>query len=154
MESFLILRIRIVSAESRCNIATALCCLIGIQLQESNQLVVHRFDGERFFSALNSARAAKNLTWKKVAEQAKVPASTLTRMSQGRKPDVDTLSALCAWSGLRADDFISGDVRTKSEPLAEVTALFRADPNLSDEGARAMEAIIKAAYEQIRKIQD
>ncbi|WP_245895426.1 helix-turn-helix domain-containing protein [Devosia submarina] len=123
-------------------------------MQDSNEPVSHRFDGERFFSALDSARSAKNLTWKKVAEQAKVPASTLTRMSQGRKPDVDSLSALCAWSGLRADDFITGEGRQKTEPLAEVTALFRADPNLSKEGAIAMEAIIKAAYEQIRKIQD
>ncbi|KQX38333.1 XRE family transcriptional regulator [Devosia sp. Root436] len=113
-----------------------------------------KFDGERFFSALDSARSARGLTWKKVAEQAKVPASTLTRMSQGRKPDVDSLSALCAWSGLRADDFITSGDRQKTEPLAEVTALFRADPNLSKEGAIAMEAIIKAAYEQIRKIQD
>lgn len=129
-------------------------CLIGIELQESNEQVSHRFDGERFFSALDAARSAKNLTWKKVAEQAKVPASTLTRMSQGRKPDVDSLSALCAWSGLRADDFIAREGRQKIEPLAEVTALFRADPNLSKEGAVAMEAIIKAAYEQIRKIQD
>lgn len=144
----------IADAVSCCNIATNSYCLIGIQLQDSNETVSHRFDGERFFSALDSARAAKSLTWKKVAEQAKVPASTLTRMSQGRKPDVDSLSALCAWSGLRADDFISGEVRQKTEPLAEVTALFRADPNLSKEGAIAMEAIIKAAYDQIRKIQD
>lgn len=123
-------------------------------MQESNAPVSPKFDGERFFSALDSARSARNLTWKKVAEQAKVPASTLTRMSQGRKPDVDSLSALCAWSGLRADDFITSEGRQKTEPLAEVTALFRADPNLSKEGAIAMEAIIKAAYEQIRKIQD
>lgn len=123
-------------------------------MQDSNEAISPKFDGERFFSALDSARSARGLTWKKVAEQAKVPASTLTRMSQGRKPDVDSLSALCAWSGLRADDFITSGDRQKTEPLAEVTALFRADPNLSKDGAIAMEAIIKAAYEQIRKIQD
>lgn len=81
-----------------------------------------------------------------------MPASTLTRMSQGRKPDVDSLSALCAWSGLKADDFMTSE-RQKTEPLAEVAALFRGDPNLSKEGVVAMEAIIKAAYEQIRKVQ-
>lgn len=121
-------------------------------MQDSNDTVSHKFDGERFFSALDAARSARGLTWKKVAEQAKVPASTLTRMSQGRKPDVDSLSALCAWSGLRADDFMANDIKRKSETLADVTALFRADPNLSKEGAVALEAIIKAAYEQIRKI--
>ncbi|MDK1378163.1 MULTISPECIES: helix-turn-helix domain-containing protein [unclassified Sinorhizobium] len=121
-------------------------------MQDSNEELSPRFDGERFFSALDAARAARGLTWKKVAEQAKVPASTLTRMSQGRKPDVDSLSALCAWSGIKADDFFTNGKKQKAETLAEVTALFRADPNLSKEGAIAMEAIIKAAYEQIRKI--
>lgn len=121
-------------------------------MQDSNDQFSPRFDGERFFSALDSARTARGLTWKKVAEQAQVPASTLTRMSQGRKPDVDSLSALCAWSGIKADDFFTNEKKQKAETLAEVTALFRADPNLSKEGAIAMEAIIKAAYEQIRKI--
>lgn len=121
-------------------------------MQDRNEPLSPRFDGQRFFSALDAARSARSLTWKKVAEQAKVPASTLTRMSQGRKPDVDSLSALCAWSGLKADDFMTSE-RQKTEPLAEVAALFRGDPNLSKEGVVAMEAIIKAAYEQIRKVQ-
>lgn len=113
---------------------------------------IGKFDGESFFSALDGQRTARNLTWKKVAEQAKVPASTLTRMSQGRKPDVDSLSALCAWSGLKADKFMTTVSRKRAEPLAEITTLFRADPNLSKEGAMALEAIIKTAYEQLRKL--
>lgn len=111
-----------------------------------------RFDGEGFFSALDSVRAARKLTWKKVAEQAKVPASTLTRMSQGRKPDIDSLSALCNWSGIKADPFILANRPHYAEPLAEVTALFRADPNLSKDGKVALEAIIKTAYEQLRNM--
>ncbi|SHJ77592.1 hypothetical protein SAMN02745911_3288 [Aureimonas altamirensis DSM 21988] len=111
-----------------------------------------KFDGERFFASLDSVRSARNLTWKKVAEQAGVPASTLTRMSQGRKPDVDSFSALCTWSGLKADNFMA-DRKERTEPLAEMTALFRADPNLSREGATALEAIMKTAYAQLRKLQ-
>ena len=111
-----------------------------------------KFDGAGFFAALDSVRSARNLTWKRVADQAKVPASTLTRMSQGRKPDVDSLSALCAWSGVKADPFMVDTETARPEPLAEVTALFRADPNLSKEGALALEAIIKTAYEQLRKL--
>ncbi|HWA18301.1 MAG TPA: hypothetical protein VG757_04840 [Devosia sp.] len=128
-------------------------CSRGNELQDSNPDVSHRFDGEGFFLSLESVRSARGLTWKRVAEQAKVPASTLTRMSQGRKPDVDSLTALCAWSGLRADDFMTG-AKKKTEPLADVTALFRADPNLSKKGKAALEAIIKAAYEQIRQIRE
>lgn len=111
-----------------------------------------RFDAPSFFAALDGQRSARGLTWKKVAEQARVPASTLTRMSQGRKPDVDSLSALCIWSGLKADAFMNAASNQRAEPLAEISALFRADPNLSKEGARALEAIIKTAYEQLRKM--
>lgn len=111
------------------------------------------FDYEGFFAALDGERTARGLTWKKVAEDSQVPASTLTRMSQGRRPDVDSLTALCAWSGLKMADFIrkSGGVRRRAEPLAQITAQLRADPNLSREGAKALETLLKTAYQQFRK---
>ncbi|WP_291846578.1 helix-turn-helix transcriptional regulator [Bradyrhizobium sp.] len=112
-----------------------------------------KFDGEGFFAAIDSVRIARDLNWKKVAEQAKVPASTLTRMSQGRKPDVDSLAALCDWSGLRVEDFTLGASKQRgpTESLAQLTAHLRADPKLSKEGAKALEALIKTAYQQFRK---
>jgi len=112
-----------------------------------------QFHNEAFFDALDAHRQAKNLTWKAVAEKAKVSASTLTRIAQGKRPDVDTLAALCKWSGLSADEFIAYDAtgRRRPEPLAEIVAHLRADKNLKPEGARAIEVMIKAAYEQFRK---
>lgn len=113
-----------------------------------------KFDGEAFFAALDAVRLARQLTWKKVAEQAKVPASTLTRMSQGRRPDVDTLAALCAWSRLKTEDFFRFEAGKQpvAEPLAQITAHLRADPKLSKEAAKALEAMIKTAYQQFRKL--
>lgn len=111
-----------------------------------------QFHNEAFFKALDAHRDAKRLTWKAVAEQAQVSASTLTRIAQGKRPDVDTLAALCRWSGLSADDFIGyGDVAASPEPLAEIVAHLRADKNLKPEGARAIEVMIRAAYDQFRK---
>jgi transcriptional regulator with XRE-family HTH domain len=112
-----------------------------------------KFDGEAFFAALDAERASRRLTWKKVAEQSRVPASTLTRMSQGRRPDVDSLAALCIWSGLSADSFsrTEGSKPSTASPLAQVATLLRADPNLSKEGVQALEAIIKTTYQQMRK---
>jgi transcriptional regulator with XRE-family HTH domain len=112
-----------------------------------------KFDGEAFFAAIDSVRIRRDLTWKKIAEQSGVPASTLTRMSQGRRPDVDSLAALCAWSGLKAEQFTRGMAKRSEsrESLAELTAHLRADPNLSKEGAKALEALIKTAYQQFRK---
>lgn len=109
------------------------------------------FLSEAFYKALDGQRHAKNLTWKKVAEQAGVSASTLTRIAQGKRPDVDTMASLCKWSGLNADDFVSREgVRGEAEPLAQILAHLRADKNISPEGATAIEAMIKSAYEQFR----
>lgn len=111
-----------------------------------------QFDGDKFVAALDSTRRARNMTWRKVADEAKVSASTLTRLSQGKRPDVDSLGALVHWAGLNADAFYtSSSPAPNTEPLAKVTAYLRADPNLSDEGAKALEAILHATYEQFRK---
>lgn len=110
------------------------------------------FDSSAFFSALDSQREAKKLNWKEVAAQSGVSASTLTRMAQGRRPDVDSLAALVAWSGLNADDFIRFDehLERNAEPLAMISSYLRADKNLTDEGAIALEEIIKATYKRLR----
>ncbi|MBY5565952.1 helix-turn-helix transcriptional regulator [Rhizobium leguminosarum] len=112
-----------------------------------------QFHNEAFFNALDAHRYAKDLTWKAVAEKAEVSASTLTRIAQGKRPDVDTLAALCRWSGLSANDFINydDDGHNTPEPLAEIVAHLRADKNLKPEGAQAIEVMLKAAYAQFRK---
>ena len=106
------------------------------------------FDMGSFHAALDGQRAAKGLTWKDVAEQSGVSQSTLTRISQGRHPDVDGLALLLAWSGLDAAQFLPG--ANTPEPLAQIVANLRADRNLTPENAEALGAIIKVAYEQLR----
>jgi transcriptional regulator with XRE-family HTH domain len=108
------------------------------------------FDTVGFYAALDAQRAAKRLTWKDVAAQTGVSASTLTRMSQGRRPDVDGLACLLAWSGLDVTDFLKKKPN-QPEPLAQITAYLRADRNLKPESAKALEEIIRAAYERFRE---
>ena len=107
------------------------------------------FDILGFHAALDAQRAAKGLNWKEVAAQSGVSASTLTRMSQGRRPDVDGLALLLAWSGLDASDFLPR--ANKPEPLAVISANLRADRSLKPESAKALEEIIKVAYERFRE---
>lgn len=111
------------------------------------------FDAEAFYRALDNTRENKKLSWKKVAEQAGVSASTLTRLAQGKRPDVDSLAALTGWAGLKADDFMYGArvERVPTSSVDELAALFRADPRLSPEDAAAMETILRTAYERFRK---
>ena len=66
-----------------------------------------RFEADAFYAALDAERRDRRYTWKQVAEESQVSASTLTRMAQGRRPDVDSLAALVTWSGLSADGVCS-----------------------------------------------
>ncbi|MEU7692551.1 helix-turn-helix domain-containing protein [Microbispora hainanensis] len=111
------------------------------------------FDAEAFYAALDAVRLARRRNWKQVAGESGVSASTLTRMAQGKRPDVDGLAALAVWSGLDADDYIrsEGEEVTKPEPLAMISTYLRSDPHLSDEAAVALDELIKATYERLRK---
>lgn len=112
-----------------------------------------QFDADAFFDALESARLTKKMPWKKVADEAGVSASTLTRMAQGKRPDVDTLAALATWASLKVDNFIlSAEPKTMSENvIEEVAALFRADPSLSPDAKSAIEAIVRTAHEKLKE---
>jgi transcriptional regulator with XRE-family HTH domain len=107
------------------------------------------FQNEAFCAALNAHRLSKLMTWKQVAEESGVSASTLTRMMQGKRPDVDGLAALLAWSGLKAEDFLGPDQGNRAETLAQMTALLRADPKLNHAGKLALEAVLRATYERL-----
>lgn len=110
------------------------------------------FEGDAFMTALDSTRAARGMTWKDVAGESGVSASTLTRMAQGKHPDVDGLAALLAWSGLDAGKFLrTKKASPKAEPLAEVLTYFRRDPRLSRESALALEEVVKVTYERMLK---
>mgnify|MGYP001587510551 CR=1 FL=1 len=111
------------------------------------------FDAGAFYAALDAVRDTRNLMWKDVAKQAKVSQSTLTRLAQGKRPDVDRLAALVDWAGLSADDFV---VRVHSrpddaEPLAMFSTYLRADRNLKPEVAEALETVVKATYKVLRE---
>jgi transcriptional regulator with XRE-family HTH domain len=109
------------------------------------------FDARAFYQALDSTRAARSLNWKQVAEKSGVGASTLTRISQGKRPDVDSMAALVSWSGLSADDFVKGPQRQKPEALSQITSLLNADARLSVESRGAMIGMVTAAYQSMTK---
>ena len=112
------------------------------------------FDSGALYEALDAERLARNLNWKQVAAQSGVSASTLTRMAQGRRPDVDGLAALASWSGLRADDFVRSEIeRPAPEPLARISTYLRCDTNLTPEAAAALDAVIKATYDRLRTLE-
>ena len=106
-----------------------------------------KFDGGAFFAALDAERQARHRTWKQVAEECGISASTLSRMSQGKHPDVNGLAALSAWSGLDVDRFVrSAAAKEEPEPLAVISSCLHSDPRLNKEAAVALDQMVKAAY--------
>lgn len=115
-------------------------------------MTTEKFDADAFYAALNAERLSRQLTWKDVAEESGVAASTLSRMSQGAKPDVNGLAALLKWSRLKAEMFIPGAAEDAgdAEPIAKITALLRADPNLSAPNAKLIEDIVLSTYIRLK----
>jgi transcriptional regulator with XRE-family HTH domain len=110
------------------------------------------FDGDGFYRALQNTVNARSKTWKQVAAETGISASTLARMAQGRRPDAASLAALSAWAGLNPSDFVHAPYKSlQPEPMAKISTLLRSDPNLDAQGADAVEAILRAAYERLRK---
>jgi transcriptional regulator with XRE-family HTH domain len=112
------------------------------------------FDSAAFFAALEATVISRRRTWKQVSVETGVSASTLTRMTQGRGPDAASLAALSAWAGLNPSDFVRlPQPALRPEPIAQISALLRTDPRLDEQSAAALEAIVRAAYEKLKREQ-
>ena len=110
------------------------------------------FDADAFYEVLDAERSERRLTWKDVAALAGVSASTLTRLGQGRRPDVDSFARLVAWGGFTADQFVQPPRQAQAGGfITNLPTYLRSDPNLDERGVRALEIIIRAAYDQFRQ---
>lgn len=58
------------------------------------------FDREAFVRDLNACRGGASWRW--LAREAGVSPSTLTRLRQGKNPDIDTFGRLVVWMGSSA----------------------------------------------------
>lgn len=110
-----------------------------------------QLDVQALYAALDQCRLSKKISWRKAAEEAGVSPSTLTRLGQGRRPDVDSFAALVRWLGVPPDRFLrGGDGASSPDLMAVISTHLRAQKDLSPAGAKALEDIIRAAYTQLR----
>ena len=113
----------------------------------------NRFDVATLHAAMDSERRSRRITWKEVAAESGVSASTLTRLSQGRQPDVNSLAALTSWLGMSADHFMRSERVVQfgaASPLAQISSIIHRDPHLNPEGSVALEELIRATYARLR----
>jgi|SRR5580698_6526732 hypothetical protein len=110
------------------------------------------FDVDRFYRALRAIVWERLNTWRDVSAETGINPSTFSRMKRGRNPDAASLAALFAWSGLKPTDFVRRSCPEHCpEALNQISSILRADPNLDVDAATAMEAIVRVAYNNLRK---
>jgi transcriptional regulator with XRE-family HTH domain len=105
------------------------------------------FDFQAFYATLDGARRNRALTWRQVARAASVSPSSITRMSQGSRPDIDTIASLAVWAGVDASSFFQTQAST--DALTMAAAYIHQDPQLTPEAAAALEQVVRATYSQL-----
>jgi transcriptional regulator with XRE-family HTH domain len=125
-----------------------------VVLQESNGVPERSasVDYEALYGAINTARMARDLSWRELADVIGASPSTFTRLAQGRGVDAATFAALVAWLRMDANRFIIPNAqavrsgRSSATTLATISGHLRADKNLDPEAARHLDSIIASAY--------
>ncbi len=110
-------------------------------------------DVEALYAALDAKRDKESWSWRELARHLGISPSTLTRMAQGRRPDVDAFATLLRWLGMTSEDFTRPTTKGKEErnTVAMISSFLRADRNIEPKDAEALEDIIKAAYRHMTK---
>lgn len=108
-------------------------------------------DVAALYAALDQKREAKHMSWRDLAGELQVSASTFSRMLQGGRPDIDTFAALLRWLGMTAEDFTrpSNEHAQPAEPLAMISSHLRARKDVREEDVEAFEDIMMAAYRRL-----
>jgi transcriptional regulator with XRE-family HTH domain len=108
-----------------------------------------RLDVASLIAALNAERDARGLSWRKLAQEAGVHPSSLTRMQQGKLPDVSTFTALTHWLRLPGEQFLAGERivgREKPHPLAVASTLLRGKREMTPQALKALDELVQAAF--------
>lgn len=109
-------------------------------------------DVAALYEALDRKRQTSKMSWRGLALEIGITPSTFTRMSKGRRPDVDTFGALLRWLGMPVENFMrpAAEPKGMTEPIAMIGTYLRMDRNLSPEAADAIEELVRLMYEQLR----
>jgi transcriptional regulator with XRE-family HTH domain len=86
-----------------------------------------------------------------------ISASTLSRVEQGKVPDLDTFLKICEWLGSNPEQLLqdpegSSEGKQRGPDTAEIIAAhLRADRTLDPQTAQALETMIRLAYKAARE---
>ncbi|AKJ11583.1 XRE family transcriptional regulator [Streptomyces incarnatus] len=111
-----------------------------------------RVNVSALYAALDAAKNERQLSWRQLAAEVGVSPSTMTRMANGNRPDVDAFAALVRWLGMPAETFMvdpdgAEESTQPAEPelMAQLAPLLRARSDLGAEDVKYLEEVIGAA---------
>lgn len=106
------------------------------------------FNVSGFYAALEAHRRGLGISWKNMADEAGISASTLSRMSHGKYPDVTSLAALVSWSGIDVSNFFTSVKKNeKKSSLVDITSMIEMDKTLDPKGKKIIESVLNSLYE-------
>lgn len=116
-------------------------------------MALAKLDVGALYAALDRERAARNLSWRTLAKEVGISPSTLSRMANGHRPDVDAFAALTTWMGTSPQDYVVGHAdseRPTPDVMTQLAPLLRARNDLKAEDVEYLEELIGAAVRRFR----
>jgi transcriptional regulator with XRE-family HTH domain len=118
-----------------------------------------KLDMDALMAALDAQRRALQISWRELARQASVSPSSLTRMQQGKNPDVNTFASLLQWLKLPAERFMLAETRNDKQKehanrLAVASTLLRGKKNMTPKATKALQELVRAAYSLAKELDE
>ena len=110
---------------------------------------------DALIAALDSERKARGWSWRQLAKAARVSPSTLTRMQQGKSPDVNTFSALTTWLDIPAERFYLEQPNPPTpweDPMAVISTLLRGKKKMNPKALTALQELVNAAFKLSKEL--
>lgn len=108
-------------------------------------------------AALDAARKSAGLSWRQLARKLDLSPSTMSRLANGHKPDVDAFAVMVSWLRVDAQRFMVSEqdrLRQQDEPepdlMAELVPLLRARKDLQARDVDYLEELIGSAVRRFQ----
>jgi len=102
-------------------------------------------DIEKFAQLVKNKRGSRNL--REIANEiGEVSISTLSRIEQGKIPDLSTYIKICEWLKVSPEEFTAGPKKAEKSHKEEIFFHLRADKSLSVDVSEALTKMIELAY--------
>lgn len=97
---------------------------------------------------VRSRRKQLGLSLRDASEVSGVPVATLSRIEQGRMPDLGTFRRVVEWIGEKPERFFTTAERAENTPVA-IAEHLRSDPALTPDAADKIAGIVRDLYDTL-----